>query len=55
MEREGEQLKTANVENAGIEASWVSEILERYRAIQGGVVTCIPADEAMRQARKRIK
>jgi hypothetical protein len=55
MEQEGERLKTVSDENAGIEATWVSEVLERYRAIQGGVVTRIPAYEAMRQARKRIK
>ncbi len=42
-------------EDAEIEALWVAEIQERYRAIQEGTVTCIPADEAMRQARERIK
>jgi Putative addiction module component len=42
-------------EDAEIEALWVAEIQERYRAMQEGTVTCIPADEAMRQARERIK
>jgi len=42
-------------EDAENEALWVAEIQERYRAIQEGTVTCIPADEAMRQARERIK
>jgi hypothetical protein len=40
-------------EDAEIEALWVAEIQERYRVIQEGTVTCIPAEEAMRQARER--
>lgn len=49
------KLKAMEDEDAEIEALWVAEIEERYRAIQDGTVTCIPADEAMRQARERIK
>ncbi|MDO9307996.1 MAG: type II toxin-antitoxin system prevent-host-death family antitoxin [Deltaproteobacteria bacterium] len=49
------KLKTTEEEDAEIEALWVSEIQERYRAIQEGTVTCIPADEAMRQARERLR
>jgi len=49
------KLKTSEEEDAEIEALWVSEIQERYRAIQEGTVTCIPADEAMRQARERLR
>lgn len=33
----------------------VAEIQERYRDIQDGKVSCIPADDAISQARKRIK
>lgn len=54
-ERLLEKVKTTEDEDAEIEALWVAEIQERYRAIQEGTVTCIPADEAMRQARERIK
>ncbi len=49
------KLKATEEEDAEIEALWVAEIEERYRAIQDDTVTCIPADEAMRQARERIK
>ncbi|MEI6206786.1 MAG: type II toxin-antitoxin system prevent-host-death family antitoxin [Desulfuromonadales bacterium] len=49
------KLKATEEEDAEIEALWVAEIQERYRAIQEGTVTCIAADEAMRQARKRIR
>lgn len=49
------KLKTTEEENAEIEALWVAEIEERYRSIKDGTVTCIPADEAMRQARERIR
>lgn len=49
------KLKATEDEDAAIEALWVAEIQERYRAIQDGTVTCIPADEAMRQAWERIK
>jgi len=48
------KLKAVEEEDAEIEALWVDEIQERYRAIQEGTVTCIPADEAMRQARERL-
>lgn len=41
-------------EDAEIEAQWAAEIQERYRAVQEGTVTCIPADEAMMLARARI-
>lgn len=37
-----------------IEDHWAVEIQEQYRAIKERTVTCIPADEAMRQARERI-
>lgn len=47
--------KTCEDEDAEIEALWVAELQERYRAIQEGTVECIPADEAMRQARERIR
>lgn len=49
------KLKATEEEDAEIEALWVAEIQERYRAIQEGTVTCIPSEEAMRQARERIK
>lgn len=49
------KLKTSEEEDAEIEKLWVSEIQERYRAIQQGTVTCIPADEAMKQARERLR
>ncbi len=49
------KVKSTEEEDAEIEALWVAEIQERYRAIQEGSVTCIPADEAMRQARERLK
>lgn len=49
------KVKTTEDEDAEIEALWVAEIQERCRAIQEGTVTCITADEAMRQARERIK
>jgi hypothetical protein len=42
-------------EDDEIEALWIAEIQERYRAIQEGTVTCIPAEEAMRQARERLR
>jgi prevent-host-death family protein len=49
------RLKATEEDDAEIEALWVAEIQERYRAIREGTVTCIPADEAMRQAREKIK
>jgi len=49
------KVKITEDEEAEIEALWVAEIQERYRSIQERTVTCIPADEAMRQARERIK
>ena len=49
------RLKATEEEDAEIETLWVAEIQERYRAIQDGTVVCIPADEAMRQARERIR
>lgn len=49
------KFKSTEDEDAEIEALWVAEIQERYRAVQEGTVTCIPAEEAMRQARERIK
>lgn len=49
------KVKSTEEEDAEIEALWVAEIQGRYRAIQEGSVTCIPADEAMRQARERLK
>lgn len=45
----------SDLKNNLIEALWVAEIQERYRAIQEGTVTCIPSEEAMCQARERIK
>lgn len=54
-ERMVARLKTAEEEDSEIEALWVAEIHERYRAIKDGTVKCIPADEAMRQARERIR
>jgi prevent-host-death family protein len=49
------KLKTTEEEDAEIEALWVAEIEERYQSIKDGTVTCIPADDAMRQARERIR
>ena len=49
------KLKTTEDEDAEIEALWVAEIEERYQSIKNGAVTCIPADEAIRQARERIR
>jgi prevent-host-death family protein len=49
------KLKTTEDEDAEIEAMWVAEIEERYHSIKDGSVTCIPADDAMRQARERIR
>ena len=48
------KLKAAEEVDAEIEALWVAEIQERYRAIKEGTVACIPADEAMRQTRERL-
>ena len=47
--------KATEEEHAEIEALWVAEIQERYNDIREGTVTCIPAEEAMRLARERIK
>jgi len=49
------KLKTTEDEDAEIEAMWVAEIEERYHSIKDGTVTCIPADDAMRQAREHIR
>lgn len=49
------KLKDIEREESETEALWVAEIQERYRSIQDGTVTCIPADEAMRQAREQLK
>ena len=49
------QLKTVEDEEAELEGLWVAELTERYRAIQAGEVECIPADEAMRQAREWLR
>lgn len=49
------KLKATQEEDAEIEAMWVAEIQDRYRSIHEGTVTCIPADEAMCQAREQIK
>jgi prevent-host-death family protein len=49
------KLKTVENEEAEVEALWVAELQERYRAIQSGEVECIPADEAMRLARERLR
>ncbi|MFA7167086.1 MAG: type II toxin-antitoxin system prevent-host-death family antitoxin [Desulfoplanes sp.] len=49
------KVKTIEEEDDEIEALWIAEIQERYRAIQEGTVTCIPAEEAMRQARERLR
>ncbi len=54
-ERMTAKLKTVEEDDAEIEALWAAEVQERYRSIQEGTVTCIPADEAMRQARERLK
>lgn len=49
------KLKNIEDEETELESLWVAELQERYRAIQEGTVECIPADEAMRQARERIR
>ena len=49
------KLKAIEDEDAETEALWVAELQERYRSIQAGEVECIPAEEAMRQARVRIR
>ena len=49
------KLKATEDEDAEIEAMWVAEIEERYLSIKDGSVTCIPADDAMRRARERIR
>ncbi len=54
-ERMVAKLKTVEDEETEIEALWVAELQERYRAIQAGDVQCIPAADAMRQARERIR
>lgn len=54
-ERMVAKLKANEEEEADTQALWVAEIQERYRAVQEGTVTCIPADEAMRQARERLR
>jgi len=43
------------IRHAAKGARRVAEIQERYRAVQDGAVICIPANEAMRQARECIK
>jgi len=49
------KLKSVEDEETEIEALWVAELQERYRSIQEGKVECIPADDAMRQVRERIR
>ena len=49
------KLKTTEDEDAEIEAMWIAEIAERYHSIKDGSVTCISADDAMRQARERLR
>lgn len=49
------KLKAAEEEGAKVEALWVAEIQSRYQDIQEGTVSCIPADEAMSQARERLR
>jgi len=54
-ERMQAKLKDVEREESEAEALWIAEIQERYRSIQDGTVTCIPADEAMRQMREQLK
>lgn len=49
------KIKTVEDEEKEVEALWVAELQERYRAIQAGEVECIPAADAMRQARERLR
>jgi len=49
------KLKTTEEEDDEIEAMWIAEVEERYHTIKDGSVTCIPADDVMRQARERIR
>ena len=49
------KLKTIEYEDAETEALWAAELQERYRSLQAGEVTCIPAEDAMRQARERLR
>ena len=49
------KLKTTEDEDNEIEAMWLAEITERYHSIKDGTVTCIPADDAMRQARELLR
>lgn len=49
------KIKAVEDEETEIEALWVAELQERYRAIHTGEVECIPAADAMRQARERIR
>jgi prevent-host-death family protein len=49
------KLKNVEDEESEIEALWVTELQERYRDIQEGTVTCVPADQAIRRAREHLK
>lgn len=49
------KIKSVEDEETEIKALWVAELQERYRAIQTGEVECIPAADAMQQARERIR
>ena len=54
-ERMVAKLKVREEEEAEVETLWVAEVQSRYQDIQEGKVSCIPADEAMSQARERLR
>jgi prevent-host-death family protein len=54
-ERMVAKLKVREEEEAEVEALWVAEVQSRYQDVQDGTVSCIPADEAMSQARERLR
>jgi hypothetical protein len=42
-------------EMEGVEALWVREAESRYAEIKKGIVECQPVDEALKEAREKLK
>jgi Putative addiction module component len=42
-------------EMEGVEALWVREAESRYAEIEKGIVECQPVDEALKEAREKLK
>ena len=43
------------VPDKDIEAAWLAEAQKRYEELRSGTVKAVPADEAIRKARARLK